>query len=425
MSSLPTSGDSRQHWIRVLEEAGQGRLEGLERLLGSEPEVLAPLLRLLTQLDFEESEARTHWNGILRHRAELTSRLGREASLQLATLDYFQTLTQVIKNPKVLEMATFLATERSAITDGLTGLYNRPFFDASLRRELKRARRYGLAFSLVMLDVDDFKLVNDLHGHVVGDEALLRLSDVIRASVREIDVACRYGGEEFALILPETSRTGAYIVSERIRMDAKELFERTPLGSKPSVATSMSVSGGIAIYPTDTNSAEGLVRMADKALYRSKHEGKNRITLHAEEKRRSPRLDAKKLLVFRERPTRRERHAGHAGMPEELRSETMNLSRNGALVESQIPLTVGTEIEIDIYLPQKRSDFFLKGRVVRLEEAPGDHARYHLGVAFVADNEEDTRRLETLASEIYGPLESHGGESADLDRLGEKLSTSS
>ena len=112
----------------------------------------------------------------------------------------------------------------------------RPFFDASLRRELKRARRYGLAFSLVMLDVDDFKMVNDLHGHVVGDEALARLSDVIRASVREIDVACRYGGEEFALILPETSRTGAYIVSERIRLDAKETFDRRPLGAAPASA---------------------------------------------------------------------------------------------------------------------------------------------------------------------------------------------
>jgi diguanylate cyclase (GGDEF)-like protein len=412
MSWLPTSGDSRQHWIQLLEEASQGRVEGLERLLSSEPEALAPLLRLLTQLDFEESEARTHWNGILRHRADLTSRLGREASVQLATLDYFQNVAPAIKNPKVVEMATFLATERSAITDGLTGLYNRPFFDASLRRELKRARRYGLAFSLVLLDLDDFKMVNDLHGHVVGDEALARLSDVIRASVREIDVACRYGGEEFALILPETSRTGAYIVSERIRVDAKDTFDRKPFGSSPSPSISMSVSGGIAIYPTDSNSAEGLVRMADKALYRSKHEGKDRITLHAEEKRRSPRLDAKKLLVFRERRNRRDRTA------DELRSETMNLSRNGALVESQIPLNVGTELEIDIYLPQKRSDFFLKGRVVRLEEAPGEHAGYHLGVAFVADDEEDARRLESLASEIYGPLEARGGESSDLDHLG-------
>jgi diguanylate cyclase (GGDEF)-like protein len=415
MSSLPTSGDSRQHWIRLLEEASQGRLEGLERLLSSEPEALAPLLRLLTQLDFEDSEARAHWNGILRHRAELTSRLGREASVQLATLDYFQTLIPAIQNPKVVEMATFLATERSAITDGLTGLYNRPFFDASLRRELKRARRYGLAFSLVMLDLDDFKMVNDLHGHVVGDEALARLSDVIRASVREIDVACRYGGEEFALILPETSRTGAYIVSERIRVDAKEVFDHKPLGSSPPASISMSVSGGIAIYPTDSNSAEGLVRMADKALYRSKHEGKNRITLHAEEKRRSPRLEAKKLLVFRERLARRDRRDR---TPDELRSETKNLSRNGALVESQIPLTVGTELEIDIYLPRQRSDFFLKGRVVRLEEAPGEHPRYHVGVAFVADDEEDARRLETLASEIYGPLESHPDESSDLDQLG-------
>jgi len=415
MSSLPTSGDPRQHWIWLLEEASQGRLEGLERLLSSEPEAHAPLLRLLTQLDFEESEARNHWKGLLRHRDELTSRLGREASIQLAALDYFQTLTPSIKNPKVVEMATFLATERSAITDGLTGLYNRAFFDVSLRRELKRARRYGLAFSLVMLDLDDFKTVNDLHGHVVGDEALARLSHVIRASVREIDVACRYGGEEFALILPETSRTGAYIVSERIRVDAKEMFERKLLGSDPSARISMSVSGGIAIYPTDSNSAEGLVRMADKALYRSKHEGKNRITLHAEEKRRSPRLDAKKFLVFRERRNRRDHRA------DELRSETKNLSRNGALVESQIPLNVGTELEIDIYLPQKRSDFFLKGKVVRLEEAPGksgDCARYHVGVAFLADDEEDVRRLETLASEIYGSLEHQAGEPTDRDQLG-------
>ncbi len=230
MSSLPTSGDSRQLWVHLLEEAGLGRLEPLERLLSSSPEAVAPLLRLLTQLDFEEADARAHWNGILRHRRELTSRLGREASVQLAALDYFQNLAAVMKNPKVVEMGTFLATERSAITDGLTGLYNRPFFDASLRRELKRARRYGLSFSLAMLDLDDFKMVNDRYGHLVGDDALGRFSDVIRASVREIDVACRYGGEEFAIILPETSRTGAYIVSERIRVDAKEAFDRNPPG---------------------------------------------------------------------------------------------------------------------------------------------------------------------------------------------------
>jgi hypothetical protein len=116
--------------------------------------------------------------------------------------------------------------------------------------------------------------------------------------------------------------------------------------------------------------------------------------------------------VFRERLGRRDRS------PDELRSETKNLSRNGALVESKIPLNVGTELEIDIHLPRRRADFFLKGRVVRLEEAPGDRARYHVGVAFVADDEEDVRRLETLASEIYDPHESLEEETADVDRLG-------
>src|SRR5262245_58040893 len=101
MRSLPTSGDSRQLWIRLLEDAGQGKLEPLETLLSTAPEVVAPLLRLLTQLDFEESDARAHWNGILRHRSELTTRLGREASVQLAALDYFQSHAPGLKNPKI------------------------------------------------------------------------------------------------------------------------------------------------------------------------------------------------------------------------------------------------------------------------------------------------------------------------------------
>jgi diguanylate cyclase (GGDEF)-like protein len=413
MSSVPTSGDPRQVWVRLLEQASRGQLDGLVSLLESDPEVHAPLLRLLTNLEFEGADARLHWTRIFRHRLGLSEKLGREASLQLAALDYFQTLEPSLASPKIVDMSSYLATERNAITDGLTGLYNRQFFDVSLRRELKRSRRYGLAFSLVMIDLDDFKAVNDVHGHVVGDEALILCSDVIRASTREIDVPCRYGGEEFALILPETSRTGAYIVSERIRLDVHEVFDKRLLGTEAQRAqVSLSVSGGIAIYPTDSNSAEGLLRMADTALYRSKHDGKNKITLHAEEKRRSPRLDARNLLVFRERRANDSRG--------ELRSETRNLSSNGALLESQIPLNVGTELEIDIHLPRDRSNFFLKGRVVRLEEAPegtGDRTRYHVGVAFIVDTDEDARRLETLASEIYGPLDPHPGRE-DFNRLG-------
>ena len=298
MSSLPTRGDSRQPLLDLLRNTAEDGEAALETYLERTPEAHAVLLRLLAQLDYPEPDAREHWRAIRAHRVDMSERLGRDVSIQLAALDYFQSVTHAIGLPKILEMSTFLETEKSAITDHLTGLYNRQFFDASLRRELKRARRYGLAFSLVMLDVDDFKSVNDIYGHPVGDEALGLFSDVIRANVREIDVASRYGGEEFALVLPETSRTGAFIVSERIRVDVKEMFQTRTVNARH---IDLSVSGGIAIYPTDSNSAEGLLRMADRALYRSKHEGKDKITLHAEEKRRSPRLEARQLLIFRER----------------------------------------------------------------------------------------------------------------------------
>ena len=408
MTWLPTRGESRQQLIGLLEEATEGKSDALKELLKNTPDTYAPLLRLLTHLDYAETEAHEHWDAILSHRNELSETIGRTTSLQVAALDYFQNLKGAIRIPKILEMSTFLETERSAITDGLTGLYNRQFFDASLRRELKRARRYGLSFSLVMLDVDNFKAVNDIHGHVAGDEALNLTSNVILASVREIDVACRYGGEEFALILPETSRTGAFIVSERIRLDVKQMFNHQ------LVATShidLSLSGGIAIYPTDSDSAKGLLRMADKALYRSKHDGKDKITLHADEKRSSPRLDARTLLVFRELDE---------NSRQELRSETRNLSRNGALLESRIPFDIGTELEIDIHLPQDNSSLVLKGRVVRLEETSeetGDHARYHVGVAFLADTDEDARKLEGLAEEIYRP-EHHDTRPEGVDNLG-------
>lgn len=405
MSTLPKRGETRQQLIGLLRGAESGQIQSIEELLRTKRDGHRQLIHLLTQLEFSEADARSYWIGILAHRHALSKKLDRPASLQLAVLDYFQTQQPELDNPKIVEMATFLATERHAITDGLTELHNRQFFDVSLRRELKRSRRYGLAFSVVMLDLDNFKSVNDAHGHLIGDGALVVCAGIIRESVREIDVACRYGGEEFAIILPETSRTGAYIVSERIRADIQEHFARHRVAD---TVITLSISGGVALYPTDSNSAQGLMRMADRALYRSKHEGKNKITLHADEKRRSPRFDARKLLVFRER---------RDGGPEERHSETMNLSRNGALVGSREPINVGTELEIALTIPQSSSSFSLRGRVVRLEEAPSqgeDAARYHVGVAFVSDTDEDVRQIENLAIELYRPFE----ESHEQDQLG-------
>jgi diguanylate cyclase (GGDEF)-like protein len=387
---LQDRGDFWQNLIRLIEhnDSSDTWNSCFQRLIKEDKEPYSAIIRLLTHLEFEETEARRHWQGIEAHQTELSRRLGRDAGLQVTALDYFLNLQSELQNPKLIEIGAFLATERNAVTDGLTGLYNRQFFDSSMRREAKRAERYGLTFSLVLLDLDNFKVVNDHHGHQVGDEALSACSEIIRESLREIDVPCRYGGEEFAIILPETERAGAFIVSERIRSDVEERFRTQPIRN---YKLDLSLSGGVAIYPIDSSSEEELLTMADQALYRSKRDGKNRITLHADEKRNYPRFDAQKTLVFR---------IAEQGDAEELESHTKNLSQSGALVESHVPLSV--DMELELYVRRPEHNYSLKGRVVRLEEIQqGTDKRYEVGIVFLAESEEEVRQLEGLTQELY------------------------
>jgi diguanylate cyclase (GGDEF)-like protein len=400
MDMLPDRGDLRRKLIQLLEEESSGdqvKKRLLKAFLEQDQNLHSQIIHLLTHLEYQEGEAKLHWKAIENHRKRLSQNLDRDAGLQVAILDYFFNLHPRLRNPKVIEIATFTATERDAFMDSLTGLYNRLYFDTSLRRETMRAHRYGLTFSLVLLDLDDFKNVNDRFGHLVGDDALSACSDVIRNSVREIDVPCRYGGEEFALILPQTSRSGAYIVSERIRSDIESLFQQSAIRN---CRLELSVSGGVSIFPIDSSSEEGMVAMADRALYRSKREGKNQITLHADEKRRSPRFEAVKTLTFR---------SPFSGVISELTSQTKNLSRDGALVESGVPLTVGTELELTIKIQQPAQSYTLKGKVVRLREFQQGHSkRYDVGIAFVAENEDELRQIDGLTEELYRPLDQAG-----------------
>ncbi len=383
-------GDFWQNLIRLVEQHDSSDTWNscFQQIIKEDKEPYSSVIRLLTHLEFEEEEARRHWHGIEAHQKKLSARLDRDTGLQVTALDYFLNVQSELRNPKLIEIETFLATERNAVTDGLTGLYNRHFFDTSMRREAKRASRYGLTFSLVLLDLDNFKEVNDHHGHQVGDAALAACSDIIRDNVREIDVACRYGGEEFAIILPETERAGAFIVSERIRSDVEQLFRNKPIRN---YKLDLSLSGGVAIYPIDTDSEEELLTMADQALYRSKHDGKNRITLHADEKRNYPRFDAHKTLFFQ---------IGERGDSGEVTSETKNLSQSGALVESEVPLSVGMELSLNIRRAEQ--SYSLKGRVVRLEEIDrGTEKRYDVGIVFLAENDEEVRQLQGLTQELY------------------------
>jgi len=168
--------------------------------------------------------------------------------------------------------------EQLATTDGLTGLCNHRHFQERLSVELERAQRSAQPLSLLLLDIDHFKKVNDSYGHPCGDEAIRRLAQVLKREARQIDLAARYGGEEFVLVLPDTPSKGAKTVAERIRAGfAKEQF-RAPDGSLFQATVSL----GIAVYPRDGKKKADLVDRADKALYHAKRTGRNRVVEYSE-----------------------------------------------------------------------------------------------------------------------------------------------
>jgi len=167
-----------------------------------------------------------------------------------------------------------------AVRDGLTGLYNRRYFEEAAERELARAKRYHRQLSMMVLDVDHFKRFNDTHGHDAGDSLLREVGQLLRSSVRQSDVACRYGGEEFVLILPESSPEEALRRANQIR----EAFHRLGLSHHGKALGSVSVSIGIAAYPDHGLERDVIVRSADAALYRAKHEGRDRALIAPSER---------------------------------------------------------------------------------------------------------------------------------------------
>ena len=162
-------------------------------------------------------------------------------------------------------------TKTRAIVDFMTGLYNHIYFQNRLRQELKRSSRLRYPVFLLFIDLDNFKQINDTMGHQSGDDVLKKLAKIFKKEVRENDIIARYGGDEFAIILPDTERDSALYVAERIRESVVEIFTEMQPG--------VSVSIGIAGCPLNTTEEKKLVLMADQALYMAKYKGKNQVCL--------------------------------------------------------------------------------------------------------------------------------------------------
>src|SRR5216110_2044230 len=226
-----------------------------------------PLGRLLPHARFNESEAAQRTAAIAAHQRELSARLGRNVGLSVAALDYLLNISGDLIAPTIVEHEILEVLEHRSVTDPLTGLFNRYHFEATLKRETARCLRYRSRLTLLLLDVDQLKAVNDRWGHQAGDELLARVAGAIRDSLRSSDIASRYGGDEFAVILPDTDARAARFVAERICANV----------GASDASIKVTVSGGLAdLSLAESSPSEArLIAAADRALYLAKGRGGN------------------------------------------------------------------------------------------------------------------------------------------------------
>jgi len=191
--------------INQFNEDDEGFLNAVDRLVAAEGDPVFPvLLNVLTQLEFSDGEAKEIWDDLLRHRKDMSVTLGRPVKLVTAVCDYFLTVRKSFQNPKVVELKLFEDAHHNSKCDPMTGLYNRGYFSDALSGEISRSKRQNTEFSLIFMDLDNFKNVNDQYGHMAGDLVLNRIADMIQTEKRTEDIAARYGGEELVLLLPGT-----------------------------------------------------------------------------------------------------------------------------------------------------------------------------------------------------------------------------
>ncbi|MBW2623557.1 MAG: diguanylate cyclase [Deltaproteobacteria bacterium] len=366
---------SPEDWRRVEQKFGK--------------KINAEILFLLTQIEFDEDEARKHWYKILEHRLVLNKALNRDVGLRVALCDYFTNIRPMLKNLVFVEANLFLQKERSILLDELTGLYNRRFFNSVIKKEVEYARRFDRPFSLLIIDVDDFKAFNDILGHHAGDRALAELGRVLYQTGRIIDHVIRYGGDEFVIILPlcDKEKAGAVAERHRVAVENHAFAEQDRLPSK-----NLTVSVGVSNFPIDGQDGLDLFQRADEALYRGKKEGRNKVGSSAPDKRQYLRHPLYSDLLFRLDDMKDDDSF--------QRATAQNISQGGLLCRIDQPVELNQTLEIVLNSVHDNS-INLKARSVRLAKGRDDDHAYHLGVSFdIKSPEEEESLRKFIEAEI-------------------------
>jgi diguanylate cyclase (GGDEF)-like protein len=325
--------------------------------------VCQAIFEIYADIELSPTRAAQCWESLLVHRSEMILALGRPINLVAVMCDYFALQNDAISDPKLLEMAAYENIILQSTHDNLTGLYNRRYFTNAVTQNIALAKRNQNDLSILFIDVDDFKDVNDIYGHDAGDQALRQISKVISGAIRQSDVAARYGGEEFIVLLPFTNSIETLILAERIRVSVEAC--KLEVDGK---ALSITISGGIATYPVNAQSAEDLITLADSALYYAKGAGKNNISLFKEDNRRFVRIDLRKTVQVKE--------LGFSQLDAFL-GIGKDICVGGILFENTQPLVIGTKIQVSVPIGNE-GPVLLIGTVVRIEMLASE--RYDIGV---------------------------------------------
>jgi diguanylate cyclase (GGDEF)-like protein len=175
------------------------------------------------------------------------------------------------------EITRIVKLEYETVTDHLIGIFNRRYLDRKITEEIARSRRYGVPLSMMLLDIDHFKTVNDKYGHQIGDEVLKGLGKLLVEKIRDIDIIARYGGEEIAILLPQTAGSFAFDLAERLRQAIEKTVMVPANENEHHVDISITASIGVAEFNSQVSDSQSFIQRSDEALYQAKHEGRNRV----------------------------------------------------------------------------------------------------------------------------------------------------
>ena len=335
--------------------------------------VYQTLLQFLTSLDLPSSTAYDYWQQTIIHRDQMSALLGRKVSLITALSDYLLHHGQDEYTPYLIDAKSYEQIVQESVKDSLTGLNNRAYFDQVFEQQLSLALRYNTDLSLLFLDLDNFKDINDRYGHQTGDFVLQSIAAMIEKEKRDSDIAIRYGGEEFILLMPHTGSINGLILAERIRQS----IACTVLNHNDN-AISMTISGGLASYPIDGDITSEILAVADQA----KGAGKNLISIFKEDKRRYLRVKFHNPVYVKELEI--DANPSYAGRGKDI-------CIGGILFQNSEPLTIGSRIQIHTQL-LKENRLLLIGTVVRVEAFGPDD--YDIGVAISFKEMEKIAREE-------------------------------